>query len=289
MTLYSGRELPYWKNLPYAGETSLPKGIDPAAGSWPTFFLRRNSRGEFLDGEGQKLSFNLPHPSKIDFAGRELEVVKKALRNLTPEQITIAEYWGAGPATKQWTPIIDRLVDTYNLSPAYAARVLAVVQAGIHDTFVVTWYLKFLWQVPRPNQLDPKLRTILCTPKFPAYPSGHAAISGCAEVILSYYFPAEAQKLRRLAEENAVSRIYAGVHFPADGSGGLSLGRQIGHIVVDRIKRALDKNGDRIDIPQQENRSAILIPPPYRQAIPFPRGRDCSSLLDPREDPEARS
>jgi hypothetical protein len=277
-----------WSELSYAGEKRVPQPTDSTAGSWPTFFLRRDPSGNFLDPSGNEIAFAIQHPDMIDFEGKELREVKRILQNLTPEQITIAEYWGSGPATKQWTPIIDRLIDTYSLTPVRSARLLANVQAAINDAFVVTWYLKYRWNIPRPNQLDQNLRTIICTPKFPAYPSGHATISGCAEAILSYYFPAETERLRELAEENAMSRVYGGVHYNVDGFNGLTLGRQIGQIVVNELRNQRDSDMLRIDIPATEDRDAKLLPPPYKQAIPFPRGRECSSLLDPREDPSAR-
>jgi hypothetical protein len=114
------------------------------------------------------------------------------------------------------------------------------IQAGINDTFVVVWYFKYLYNTARPNQLDHRLATILCTPRFPAYPSGHSAISGCAARILSYFFPAKSSQLNRLAEQNAYSRLLAGVHFPSDNDHGLILGRQVGDIVVDVLRNERD-------------------------------------------------
>lgn len=272
-----------WSQLPYGGELALPIGIDPTAGSWPLYYLKRTRRGEFTTLDGKTIRFAIKHPEKIDFC-RELSIVRHTLDNLTHQQRKIAEYWGDGPATKQWTPIIDRLLDTYNLSPVQAARVLAVVQAGISDAFVITWYYKYLWEVPRPNQLDNKLLTAICTPKFPAYPSGHSVISGVAEIILSYFFPTEAEHLRKLAEENSISRLYGGVHFPSDLSEGLRLGRQVGKLVVDILKGQLDSNKNTIDIPTTLNLNADLNPPPYHQVIPYPsRVRSCDLPLLPED------
>lgn len=279
----------FWNELSYAGEKRVPIPVDQTAGSFPLFYLGRNEQGDFTDPSGNPITFEIRSPFLIDFEGEQLPQVRQILRDLTPSQITIAEYWNAGPATKQWTPIIDRLIDTYGLTPVRAARVLAAVQAAINDTFVVVWYLKYQWLIPRPNQLDQTLRTIICTPKFPAYPSGHAAISGTAEVILSYFFPPEADRLRELAVEDAISRVYGGVHFPVDNTEGLRLGRQIGRIIVGLLSSQRDSDMVRVDDLITEDRNADLPPPPYRQVIPFPRGRSCSSLLDPRQDPEARS
>ncbi|MBM7865971.1 vanadium-dependent haloperoxidase [Heliomicrobium gestii] len=270
-----------WSQLSYAGEERVPEGVDPTAGSWPLFFLRRDTKGRFVTPDGVPITFEIQQPDNFNF-NQQLIVVQQTLASLTPTQKKIAEYWGDGPATKQWTPIIDRLIDTYGFTPVRAARVLAAVQSGINDAFVVTWYYKYLWDVARPNQLDQKLVTFICTPKFPSYPSGHSVVAGTAEVILSYFFPPESQRLQELAEEDSLSRLYGGVHFPADLSEGLRLGRQIGRIIVNILAKQFDENQTAVDVPVTQNRNAQLPPPPYEQVIPFPsRVRDCDLPLLP--------
>jgi hypothetical protein len=73
---------------------------------------------------------------------------------------------------------------------------------------------------------------VLFTPRFPAYPSAHATVAGCAETVLSYFFPQESSEIKKIMEESAQSRLYAGVHFNVDNNEGLRLGRQIGEVVV---------------------------------------------------------
>jgi hypothetical protein len=123
------------------------------------------------------------------------------------------------------------------------------------------------------------LPTVICTPKFPSYPSGHAVISGCSQVILSYFFPPEAGRLKELADECAISRIWGGVHYPVDGEQGLRLGRQIGKIIVSVLKSQHDEDLAMIDPQITENLNANLPPPPYKQTIPFPRPKVCDSLM----------
>ncbi|MBB6214167.1 hypothetical protein HNQ80_000236 [Anaerosolibacter carboniphilus] len=260
-----------WSELSYPGESRVPQGVDPSAGSWSMYFFKRDKDGRFITSSGQEASFEIQHPDNFNFDDMLIEV-KEVLDNLTPKQKQIAEYWGKGPATKQWTPIIERLMDTYGFSPVRAARVLAAVQAGINDAFVITWYFKYLWDIPRPNQLDQGLVTAIATPKFPGYPSGHSVISGAAEIILSYFFPTEAERLKELAEEDGISRLYGGVHFIADITEGLRLGRQIGSIIVDQLRMQHDLNQSMIDIPIIADKHAELPPPPYEQIIPSPSG-----------------
>ncbi|SEB57758.1 vanadium-dependent haloperoxidase [Paenibacillus sp. GP183] len=270
---------PRWSKLPYAGEKKPPTNpIDPLAGSWSTNYIRLDRKGTIRDRSGRRVKLFIQHPTSIKW-NEQLKIVQKTLKKLTKHQIRVAKYWGTGVATKQFTPIIDRLIDTYGITPVRAARILAAVQAGINDTFVVTWFYKYLWDVARPNQLDRNLATVLCTPRFPAYVSGHSAAAGCAQVILSYFFPGESKRLKQLAEECAISRLYAGVHFPVDNEEGLSLGRQIGKIVVAQLRKERNSKSQPIDVPIRENRNAKLPPPPYIQVIPFRFDERCQSTV----------
>jgi len=274
-----------WSQLSYAGEERVPKSEEPYSGSWSTYFIGRDTEGRFIDKEGNLIAFEIKSPDKsIDFEGEQLEIVKTTLANLTVKQKRIAAYWGTGPATKQWTPIIDILIDTYNISAPRAGRILSAIQGAFNDTFVVAWYFKFLWEIARPNQFDQNLATFLCTPLHPSYPSGHAAVAGCAETILSYFFEAERQRLNELAEECAVSRLYAGVHYPIDNIEGLRLGRHIGRIVVNQLKNQYDRNQCQIDYPIVVSKQAKLPPPPYRQVIPYMGEEKCDSLILPNSD-----
>lgn len=271
---------PLWTKLPYAGEDKPPKNSEePLAGSWTLFYLKRGNRG-FTTRGGTPVKLNIKNPNTVDW-NEELKVVQNTLKKINRRQIQIAKYWGTGVATKQWTPIIDRLIDAYGASAPRAARILATVQAGINDAYIIAWYLKFKWLVARPNQQDHNLATFLCTPRHPTYPSGHATISGTASTMLSYFFPSEKQRLTELAEENALSRLYAGVHFPIDNSEGLKLGRQIGRIAVNVLRKQKNSKNQPIDLPYEENLNADLQPPPYEQAIPFNFDQKCESLVIP--------
>ncbi len=268
-----------WSKELSAGEIMPPNDpITPSAGSWSLTFLKRNNKGNFLDPSGLKLNLPILNPSRIDFQ-KELNVVQRTLKNLTPKQEKISVFYGTGVPTKQWTPIIDRLIDTYDVTPVYAARILAAVQMAVNDTMIVVWDLKYKWDVARPNQYDRKLETIICTPRFPTYPSGHASMSGCSEVILSYFFPREATKLRKIAEDDAVSRLYAGVHFPIDNNEGLKLGRFIGNVIVNHLKEQRTNGGKPIDTPYREYRDADLFADDFNQFIPFDFQNECATLL----------
>jgi len=279
-----------WSEIPYAGEKGLPSPEEPKAGSWPTYFLRRDKRGNFLNPEGKPINFKIHYPDKsIDFAGKQLDTVKKTLNNTTKEKIAIAEYWGTGPPTKQWTPIIDKLIDVYNISTPRAGRILEAIQGGLNDALIISWYFKFMWEIPRPNQLDQKLATVICTPKHPSYPSGHAVVAGCAQILLSYFFPTKKELMRKFAEECANSRLYGGVHFPVDNEEGLRLGRQIGKIIATYLKKQKNSSHNRIDNFIKDDIEVKLPPPPYEQVLPYLGESKCNSLTIGKKTSEEKS
>ncbi|WLD94512.1 vanadium-dependent haloperoxidase [Alkalihalobacillus sp. AL-G] len=278
-----GKDYLRWSKVPYAGEMNPPTDpVTPLAGSWPLAFLKRDEGGNFADPKGRRLRLPITHPNRIDF-DRELLIVKDTLKNLTPKQKKIGIYYGTGAPTKQWTPVIDRLIDTYGVAPTEAARILASVHDAINDTLIVVWELKYGWDVARPNQYDPTMKTLICTPRFPTYPSGHAAISGCAQVVLNYFFPREAKKLQKIANDDANSRLYAGVHFPIDNSEGLRLGRSIGNVIVNQLKSERNSDSEYIDHPYRDNLNADILPDNYKQYIPYDFPESCTSPIIKRE------
>jgi membrane-associated phospholipid phosphatase len=93
--------------------------------------------------------------------------------------------------------------------------------------------------------IDPKWETLLITPPFPEYPSGHSTQSGAAAVVLANLFgenfafedqtrKADGVKPRSFpnfwaaAEEAGISRLYGGIHFRTAIERGLAQGRCIG-------------------------------------------------------------
>lgn len=274
-----GKKFLRWSKVSHAGESKPP--VDPVtsnAGSWSLTYLKRNIKGDFLTPKGIKMHLPILHPKQIDFE-KELKIVQSALRNNDPIHVKNAIFYGTGVPTKQWSPVIDRLIDSYGVTPVYAARILWAVQAAVNDTMIVVWDYKYKWDTARPNQYDHEMETVICTPRFPSYPSGHASMSGCSEVVLSYFFPREAKKLRKFAEEDAVSRLYAGVHFSIDNTEGLKLGRFIGKVVVDHLKTQRNPDRTPIDIPYKEYRKADFFADDFKQFIPFDFADDCSSLV----------
>ena len=65
---------------------------------------------------------------------------------------------------------------------------------------------------------------LVTTPSTAAFPSGHAATSFAAAVVLALALPALAPAFLVLAAAVSFSRLYVGVHFPLDVIAGAVLG-----------------------------------------------------------------
>lgn len=224
-----------WSDFPYQGEQVPPRGA-PEAGYWPLFFFRRESASRFSDPFGRSIQWQIKNPLDINWEA-ELQIVEHTLDSNTTKQIQSAHYWATGQLTSRFSNLIYELANKYPKGSPNTARMQAFYHAAMNDVFVICWYLKYTWDVARPNQYGRNFRPVLTTPRFPSYPSAHAVIAGATEMIVGYYFSQEATDIKRVTEDAALSRLVGGVHFKADNDEGLRLGRQIGGYVVEMMKR----------------------------------------------------
>lgn len=257
------KKYPLWQNIAYYNESSLPIPIDETAGSWPLFFFYKNSIGHFFDSACNPIDLSIKNPNYIDYKV-ELDEVNKMqeylFNNPDNKYIEIAKFWGAGVPVNQWCPIALQLISSYKVTPPESARIMHCLQATISDAFNITWYYKFLYDCPRPCQLNHNLKTILNTPRFPSYPSGHSVVSGAAATILSKYFPKEMDKLNMLANDASISRLYGGIHFRSDLNEGLKLGKKIGSAAINIMEKQCDNLGNPVDYKYNNFADAPILP-----------------------------
>jgi membrane-associated phospholipid phosphatase len=170
-----------------------------------------------------------------------LAEVKTLARQLDREQWELVRYWADGVGTPtpagHWNEIAAELIIDHSLSERSAARTLALLNIALFDTGIACWKTKYTYWLARPSQMDPEIRPNINMPNFPSYTSGHASFSGAAAEVLSHLFPDQAKDLRKLAEEAAISRVYAGIHFPFDSEEGLEMGRWIGRLALNLDKQ----------------------------------------------------
>ena len=167
-----------------------------------------------------------------------VEEVQRFARERTAVQTEIAQRWNAGDPMVIWNAKAAEVLRRHAASESRAARVLAVMNAAAVDAAIACFDAKYYYWTIRPSQVDTalKLAENVALPNFPSYPSGHACSAGALEGVLTLYFPAEAAEFKRMAEEQAMSRLYAGVHYRFDNEIGLDLGRIVAHYAVEREK-----------------------------------------------------
>lgn len=159
----------------------------------------------------------------------------------TQEQRQFALYWADDPLKTptpagHWTFIAGDLLRSTSASLADAADVYALLGIAVSDAFVAGWHSKYTVNLLRPVtyiqlHIDSNwVPALMHTPPFPEFPSGHSVQSSAAARILGARFgertaftdnthndrgwgPRRFASFQAAAEEAALSRIYAGIHF----------------------------------------------------------------------------
>jgi hypothetical protein len=175
---------------------------------------------------------------------RDLLEVRDVLASGVADHLRIAKFWADGRGTVtppgHWNQVALRLVaEDGRRDSLEVARIFARLGQALADAFIAAWDCKYAHWTARPvtaarRLLGVEIEPPILTPAFPSYVSGHAAFSGAAAAVLSRYFPEQKDALTRMADEAALSRLYAGIHFRFDNEDGLALGRKIGALAVAR-------------------------------------------------------
>jgi membrane-associated phospholipid phosphatase len=147
-------------------------------------------------------------------------------------QDSIALFWNkfapAGPFTAgEWNRMADDLIQSHKeKKEADAAGILAYANAAAFNAQIDCFTVKYTWWTPRPRQYATAIVPLFATPNHPSYPSGHSCVSSAFGGVLTDAF--RDRKTRDFVTgkvaEAGMSRIYAGIHYPADIAAGQALG-----------------------------------------------------------------
>lgn len=255
-------QLPY--ELPTGDDQWIPTGaaLKPVAPKWG------NNR-PFLQS-------NITHtevPPCYEFSSDPQSEIYKDAYNVyqqvkmnTAEEILITKYWADDPfntctPTGHTVNILTQLLEENGASLAKAA--VAYGQMGIaeNDAFIACWKCKYKSNRIRPvsyikRYIDESFSTVIGTPPFPAYVSGHSAEIGAGSVIFSSLFTKGDGKYQltdrsqiqygfstrswnsfdEMASECAASRFYGGIHYVQDNELGLSQGKKVGQNIISSIQ-----------------------------------------------------
>jgi membrane-associated phospholipid phosphatase len=193
----------------------------------------------------------------------------------TAEQTLIAWFWDDGDGTVtppgHWNRIAQTVSRQRRLSLPENARLFALLNFSMADAGILCWEGKFAFSYWRPitairdADLDDNPDTtpqrnwdsLLTTPPFPSYPSGHSTFSGAAAIALAHFFGTDAISFRigsegvsgvtrsfsgfwAAAQEAGRSRIYGGIHYEFDNREGLRCGRELADYIARRYLLPLE-------------------------------------------------
>jgi hypothetical protein len=145
-------------------------------------------------------------------------------------------YWDAGAPTYRWVDIgLSRILQEPTKS-INLQRKIGLYMVAMYDATIATWDAKYTYNRPRPSQQDPSLSTAVAVPSSPSYPSEHAATAAAAAAVLGYFYPEDASRFAVLADQDAQSRVQAGVQYPSDVQTGLDLGHAVAAQVIERAQ-----------------------------------------------------
>jgi PAP2 superfamily len=184
--------------------------------------------------------------------------VYTTVKNASPEQIAIAKYWSDDPGVPGTPPghllsVATQVLQKENWNLAKSAEVYAKVGMALADGFVSCWRCKYQHNYLRPityirSKFEADWTSILETPAFPEFTSGHSVASGATARVLSDLFgytytfsdhtheqrtdingkPRSFASFNDMAAEAAISRLYGGIHYREAIEKGVIQGIQVG-------------------------------------------------------------
>jgi hypothetical protein len=175
-----------------------------------------------------------------------------------------------------WNNIVRDVARTRRLSLVETARLFALVNVSVADALQTTQASKFVYGMWRPltaiQQGDPfsgftpdvTWTTLIPTPPYPSYAGNNAAIGAAAARALQLAFATNDIAVRatwkhsggteetsfdfagfwQVAEQEAESRIYGGIHFRFDNVAGLQIGKSTAEFIFANYMARRDRWDD---------------------------------------------
>ncbi|MBN1917536.1 MAG: phosphatase PAP2 family protein [Verrucomicrobia bacterium] len=250
--------------------TPHPDGTEP--GEW-----RRTASGEpMAPGWGSVTPWAMASGSQFDQGGpppltseeyalcyeetRLWGAADSALRD--QDQTDTAIFW-MEHVPRHWHGLARDISQREGLSLVENAHLFALLSVTIADSNIAVWDMKYSHNFWRPETAihlgdedtngttvgDPTWESLIASPAFPEYVSGHSFTSGSAAALLELYFgsgnytfeltsmmnpelgPRTYSSFWEAAEEAGISRIWGGIHFQFSNEEGLMGGQELARYV----------------------------------------------------------
>ena len=189
--------------------------------------------------------------------------------NRTPDQTVYAQFWYED-SDIGWNRVTRDVVQRKGLDLHDAARLFALVNMAMTDGYIGGWESKFFYDRWRPftairagatdgnsqTTADPNWQPFLVTPPVQDYPSTHSVLGKAAATVLArvvgdnttFTFTSSTAvnplvdtrtyfRFSTAADQNADSRVRAGIHFRHATDAGLLMGGKVGNYMVDNHLR----------------------------------------------------
>lgn len=199
-----------------------------------------------------------PLPNEF-YHAQAMEVLTLS-KPLSSENKWISDFWNDDRPGLTFTPaghwlaITNQVIEKEKPTIEKTLETYLRIGFALSDAIVACFKSKYFYNVERPetfiqNNISKDWRPYSPTPPFPSYPSGHSMMGAAAARILTQMYgenyklkdqshkdlpefstnPREFKSFRDMSEENALSRIFMGVHYRMDCEEGLRLGDMIGN------------------------------------------------------------
>jgi hypothetical protein len=183
----------------------------------------------------------------------------------TPDQNSAVKFWTQQNISPAWQEAARQISAAKGLGLAENARLFALLNMGMANTFINDWDAKFTYNSWRPvtairngdmdgndaTERDAGWSPLNATPMHPEYPSQAAIVAGLGSAILETLVPSAQSvaitatdlshtKLQRrfagiaqLADEQCNVRVWGGIHFRNSLEVGSDMGRRIAAYMVE--------------------------------------------------------
>ena len=164
----------------------------------------------------------------------ELSELRDLQARRTAQIEATVRFWDDPTIIMPWTDLALGLIKSHRLNAVRAGRALALLHTALFDTLLATADARRHSDRPHPTVADPGIVPLgKVAPRRGSFPSEHAAVAAAATEVLTYLFPGNATPdLAALADEAAMSRLWAGQAVRSDVAAGQAIGQAVGQLAV---------------------------------------------------------
>ncbi len=193
----------------------------------------------------------------------------------TAEQSQIGMFWYEG-SPNGWNRIARNVPAQQGLDLWQNARLFGLINFAMADGFIAGFDAKYAYNFWRPVTAiragdtdgndqtlgDPTWSSFLVAPNIPDYPSTHSVLGAAAAEVLARFFDNDDDEIAftttsgnpfpgitrsftsfsQAAQENADSRVYAGIHFRTACTDGLEQGKRVGRFAFKRFLKPVRRH-----------------------------------------------